>query len=340
MAVRAAIAVAVAAGIMTVHSIPLWAATLRSNTVITAGNVKLSDLFLDLDPGQDTVLGPAPVPGASIHVGGRQLIAIADQYGVDWLDQSPSAMATITRAGRVLDRNFFADLVQKSLPGIGNGPVSIDFVDFHPMTVATDDPQPVLLTDIDWDQKSGRFTATVYRTHPTGDMTQDSFLLIGNVRASQMALVFAHSLPAGSIISPDDVRIDASGNEHTAGRTFTDGTEVEGMTLLHDVVAGEVVLDRDVHRTMLIHKGDPLLIAFIVPGIRLTATGRALEDGGSGQYVRALNLASKMVVTGRVTSASEIEVDTGSGAVPSDPETLRRLTSSGRTGTRANVSLR
>ncbi|RFD21580.1 flagella basal body P-ring formation protein FlgA [Komagataeibacter melaceti] len=325
---------------MTFHIPDVSAATLRNTTVITSDNVRLSDLFADLDPGQDQVIGPAPAPGGSIHVGGRQLIAIADQYGVDWLDQSPSALATITRSGRVLDQDFFVNLIRKSVPDVGNGPVSVDLVDFHPMIVAPDDQKPVILTDIDWDQKSGRFSATVYRTHPIGDVTQDSFLLIGTVHASQTTLVFTHPLAAGATISSQDVRIGETSTEHTSGRVFTDETEVDGMTLVHDVAAGEPVMDRDLHRTILMHKGDPILIVYIVPGIRLTATGKALEDGGAGQYLRALNMASNMIVTGRVTGPSQIEVETGSGAVPSDPNMLRRLATSNRTNTRANLSLR
>ncbi|GAB6969139.1 hypothetical protein JCM25156A_31780 [Komagataeibacter kakiaceti JCM 25156] len=340
MRVRAAVAVAIAAGIVTLHISGGSAATLRNTSIVTTDNVKLSDLFADLDPGQDRVLGPAPAPGGSIHVGGRQLIAIADQYGVDWLDQSPSALATVTRSGRVLDRDFFIDLIRKSVPDVGSGPVSIDLVDFHPMIVAPDDRNPVIMTDVDWDQKSGRFSATVYRTHPIGDVTQDSFLLIGTVHASQTTLVFSHPMAAGSVISPQDVRIGESSTEYTSGRIFTDETEVDGMTLLHDATTGEPVLDRDLHRTILMHKGDPILIVYIVPGIRLTATGKALEDGGAGQYVRALNLSSNMVVTGRVAGPSQIEIETGSAAVPSDPNTLRRLATSSRANTRANLSLR
>ncbi|MBB2189454.1 flagellar basal body P-ring formation protein FlgA [Gluconacetobacter azotocaptans] len=325
---------------MTVCTATLSAATLRSATVITSDVVKLSDLFADLEPRQDKIIGPAPKPGASIYVGGRQLIAIADQYGVDWLDESPSAMATITRSGRVLDKEFFVGLVQKSLPDIGTGPVSIDLADFHPITVASDDPKPVVLSDVDWDQRTGRFSATVYRTHPTGDITQDSFLLTGIVRAPRRVLVFSRSLPAGAVISASDVNIDESYTGYATAKIFTDETEVDGMTLLHTVVAGEPVLERDLHRTVLMHKGDPVLIVFTAPGVHLTATGRALEDGGNGQYVHALNLASSMIVTGRVAGASQVDVDAGSGAVPSDPNMLRRLTASARANTRSDLSIR
>ena len=138
MNVRAVIGLLVAAGCMA-YSIPAAkAATLKTTSIITAGTVRLSDLFSDLEPGQDRVLGPAPAPGSSIQVGGGQLLAIADQYGVDWLDQSASAQVTITRAGRMLDKDYFINLVRQNLPDTGGGPVSVDLIDFHPIAVPPD----------------------------------------------------------------------------------------------------------------------------------------------------------------------------------------------------------
>ncbi|WP_086639448.1 flagellar basal body P-ring formation chaperone FlgA [Acetobacter okinawensis] len=332
MSLRAALLPVLAAVFVALQPVASFAATLRTATTVTSDTVRLSDLFMDLEPGQDRVLGPAPLPGSSFVVGGRQLLAIADQYGVDWLDQSATAQVTVTRAGRVLDRDFFIHLVKQSLPDLGEGPVTIELGDFHPMTVAADDPKPVVLSDVDWDQKSGRFTATVYRTHPLGDITQDSFLLTGTVHAAQRVLVYTHALAAGSIIGAGDVRVDESYTGHTGARAYTGDTDVAGMTLLHSVVVDEPVLERDLRRTIVMHKGDPIMLSYTSPGLHLSATGRALEDGGAGQYVHALNLASKMILTGRVVNGSEMEVDTTSGAVPSDGNALRRISASSRSG--------
>ncbi|MDE7547786.1 flagellar basal body P-ring formation chaperone FlgA [Acetobacter fabarum] len=332
MSLRAAILPLLAAVFAVLPPVVCLAATLRTATTVTSDTVRLSDLFMDLDPGQDRVLGPAPLPGSSFVVGGRQLLAIADQYGVDWMDQSATAQVTITRAGRVLDRDFFIHMVKQNLPDLGDGQVTVELGDFHPMTVAADDPKPVVMSDLDWDQKSGRFSATVYRTHPLGDITQDSFLLTGVVHAAQRVLVYTHALSAGAVLAAADVRVDDSYTGRSGSRAYTGDVDVAGMTLLHSVMVDEPVLERDLRRTVVMHKGDPIMLSYTAPGLRLSATGRALEDGGVGQYVHALNLASKMILTGRVINGSEMEVDTTSGAVPSDGNALRRLSSSSRSG--------
>lgn len=332
MSIRGGIAALIVAGSM-VCSMPLAeAATLKTASVITASTVRLSDLFADLEPGQDRVLGPAPAPGASIQVGGAQLLAIADQYGVDWIDQSASAQVTITRAGRVLDKDYFINLVRQNLPDAGGGPVSVDLIDFHPIAVSPDDPKPVTLSDLNWDPRSGRFTATIYRTQTTGDSTQDSYLLAGTIHAARRVLVFSHALQSGSVVSMADVTMDDAYTGRAQDRTYTDEADIDGMTLTHSVMAGDAVQERDLHRTVVVHKGDPVLIVFTAPGLHLTASGRAIEDGGKGQYVRVLNLASNMIVTGRPNNASEVVVEAGSSGMPSDAATLRRLTTSSRGG--------
>ncbi|MCI1243527.1 MAG: flagellar basal body P-ring formation chaperone FlgA [Acetobacter fabarum] len=337
MSLRAAILPLLAAVFAVLPPAACLAATLRTATTVTSDTVRLSDLFMDLEPGQDRVLGPAPLPGSSFVVGGRQLLAIADQYGVDWMDQSATAQTTVTRAGRVLDRDFFIHMIKQNLPDLGEGPVTVELGDFHPMTVAADDPKPVVMSDLDWDQKSGRFSATVYRTHPLGDITQDSFLLTGVVHAAQRVLVYTHALSAGTVLAAADVRVDDSYTGRSGSKAYTADADVAGMTLLHSVMVDEPVLERDLRRTIVMHKGDPIMLSYIAPGLRLSATGRALEDGGVGQYVHALNLASKMILTGRVVNGSEMEVDTTSGAVPSDGNALRRLSSSSRSGGQGGI---
>lgn len=301
------------------------AATLRTNTVINSDTVRLSDLFSGLDPGQDQVLGPAPPPGESLRIEGRQLIAIADQYNVDWIDQSADAVVTIKRAGRVLTADFFANLVRKRLPDAGNRS-SIEITNFPPITVALNDPAPVILSDLSWNRQSGYFTATIYRAVPTGDITRDSFLLKGFIRLTHNVLVYTHTIPMGSILQANDIRID---NTHvgqvTPDENIADPSTIVGMTLLRSVLSGEIVSTHDLHRTIIVHRGAPVLIVYNVPGIHMTLTGRALDNGGMDQYVRAINTTSGRITTGRVIGSSEISLAPGTQTVPANQTTAQQF---------------
>ena len=84
-------------------------------------------------------------------------------------------------------------------------------------------------------------------------------------------------------------------------------------------------------------EGGRIRLAERATGRHLSAAGGGVEDGGAGGYGEALKLASKMILTGRVVNGSEMEVDTTSGAVPSDGNALRRLSSSSRSGGQGGI---
>ncbi|MDG6095722.1 hypothetical protein LOC54_11625 [Acetobacter sp. AN02] len=50
-------------------------------SVLTGGQVHLSDLFDGLLPGQDCEIGPAPEPGKRLTIQAAQIGAIASQRG-------------------------------------------------------------------------------------------------------------------------------------------------------------------------------------------------------------------------------------------------------------------
>lgn len=306
----------------------VMAATLRPSGVVHGPSVYLSDVFDGLDHGQDRLLGPAPAPGKTITIGGNQLIALADQYGVDWDDQSSSTSLSLTRAGHVLGRDDYAALVRKALSqDEGAGSVVVDISSFTPIVAGESEEDPVSLQNLNWDHKTGLFSATVQPVHPAGETGADSFTLRGSIRAVQPVMVYDHALPSGHIIQQDDMHIDPafSGTVPPLARSLPEPEHMIGMALVRTVGAGEPVQGTDLRRAILVHRGDPVLLSYSSTGIRLTATGRALEDGGSGQFVHALNLGSRMVLIGKVTASGEIRVDASSTAIPTDSEEVKRL---------------
>lgn len=314
-----------AGGLLAGH---VMAATLRPSGVVHGPSVYLSDVFDGLERGQDRLLGPAPAPGKTITIGGSQLIALADQYGVDWDDQSSSTSLSLTRAGHVLGRDDYAALVRRAImQDGGGGSVVVDITGFTPVVAGESEADPVSLQNLNWDHKTGLFTATVQPAHPAGETGADSFTLRGSIRPVQPVMVYDHALPSGHIIQLDDMHIDPafSGTVPPLARSLPEPERMIGMALVRTVGAGEPVQGTDLRRAILVHRGDPVLLSYSSTGIRLTATGRALEDGGSGQFVHALNLGSRMVLIGKVTGSGEVRVDASSTAIPTDSEEVKHL---------------
>lgn len=307
---------------------PLQAATLQSSGTVKGGKVYLSDVFEGLRSGQDKLLGPAPPPGKSITIGGAQLIALADQYGVDWDDQSSTATLVLTSAGRLLGRDYYTNLIKKMLVPEGNAAgYAVELNNFTPVTVGPEDEDPMTVSNLDWDRKTGKFSAMAALTHPSGNPNMDNIMLRGVIRPVQPVVVYSHTMPVGHIIEQGDMRVDQSysGPVPPLTRALPGIDSMEGMALARTVAEGQLVQGSDLRRAVLVHQGDPVLIVYKAPGLRLTATGRALEDGGSGQFVHALNVGNRMILTGKVTAGGEVRVDAASNAIAMDSKEARRL---------------
>ena len=80
------------------------------------------------------------------------------------------------------------------------------------------------------------------------------------------------------------------------------------MALQQNVRAGQVIRSTDLARPQLVKRNEPVLIVYEVPGIVLTARGKAEEVGSLGDTVNVLNVQSKRVIQGVVTGPGQVTV--------------------------------
>ncbi|HUO89796.1 MAG TPA: flagellar basal body P-ring formation chaperone FlgA [Rhizomicrobium sp.] len=88
---------------------------------------------------------------------------------------------------------------------------------------------------------------------------------------------------------------------------------MEARRLLH---AGEVVRTDDVRHPIVVTKGAIVTMTFEAPGIVLTASGRALSEGGIGDTVTVQNPASFRQVSAVVTGPGTVRTLNSALAVP------------------------
>ena len=59
----------------------------------------------------------------------------------------------------------------------------------------------------------------------------------------------------------------------------------------------------------MVSRGELVTMVFDQNGMRLTAKGRALEDGTMGQSIKVSNTGSNRTIEGRVTGSKQITVN-------------------------------
>jgi flagella basal body P-ring formation protein FlgA len=287
------------------------AATLRTVTTLHGPRVKLSDLFDDAGDNATRVLGPGPAPGGRIVVESAQLAAIAKQFSVDWRPSSSGDRAVLDWPGRPLSRAAVMAALQEALAASGVPPehCEIDLADFTAPLVSFEAAVRPVVSQLDYDRNSGRFTAVLLLT---GDGIEPVSTRIGGRVDELIELPVATSrLLAGTVLGADDVHIARVRTGLANGSVVHRSADAIGMQLRHQVAAGQPLALADLSRPELVVRGANVQMQLNSPGILLVAQGQAMESGAVGEHIRVLNPVSHAVIEAEVVGPDLVRVTPG-----------------------------
>jgi flagellar basal body P-ring formation protein FlgA len=127
-------------------------------------------------------------------------------------------------------------------------------------------------------------------------------------------VVPARDIARGDTISDSDLSYVFVDPNSVMSGTATTMDALIGMQTRRVLRAGESVRNDDVRHPIMVTKGSTVTMTFEVPGVTLTATGRAMSEGGLGENVTILNPASFRQITAIVTGQGTVKAQAGMGA--------------------------
>ncbi|MBC7137574.1 MAG: flagellar basal body P-ring formation protein FlgA [Defluviimonas sp.] len=130
-------------------------------------------------------------------------------------------------------------------------------------------------------------------------------LLMPATGAAAESLIAARTIRAQSLIAPADLAL-AEG-EMPGG--FSIPEQVLGLEARVAIYAGRPILARDVGPPALVERNQTVTLVYRRGPLIILAEGRALGRGGAGDSLRAMNIASRTTVTGRVAEDGTVLVD-------------------------------
>ncbi|HJT43571.1 MAG TPA: flagellar basal body P-ring formation chaperone FlgA [Rhizomicrobium sp.] len=134
-------------------------------------------------------------------------------------------------------------------------------------------------------------------------------------------VVPAHDIARGDVISESDLTFTTVDGTALMSGIPTKLEEVKGMQTRRMLTAGQPFRADDVRRPIVITKGQTVTMQFSVPGVELTAMGRAMSEGGIGDTVTVQNPVSYRMVSATVTAPGTVRA---TGAVSSSTNKLAR----------------
>ncbi len=130
----------------------------------------------------------------------------------------------------------------------------------------------------------------------------------------------SRDIARGEIISDSDLVYGTASASQMRPGVATAMDDLSGKQARRYLRAGELVLTSDVRKPIIVTKGETVTMTFNAPGVSLTATGRALSEGGLGESVTVLNPVSFRQVMATVTGPATVRADS---AVPMNTKSVR-----------------
>jgi flagella basal body P-ring formation protein FlgA len=165
--------------------------------------------------------------------------------------------------------------------------------------------------EFSYDTRSGRFYATVASS-------ADNIKVSGRAQAVEAIPVLKNRIASGQVISRGDIEwLQVPANRYGAG--YIDRIEeLVGQTPRRALAAGMPIRNADIGKPEAISKNGLVTMVAQAPGLTITTTGRAMENGSIGDVVQVMNLQSKRTVQATVTGINLVQVITAPSIIASN----------------------
>lgn len=289
--------------------LPRVLTTVKPEIVVSGPNVRLGDLFANVGPQAETIVAAAPPPGGRSIIDRRRLAQLAAAYGLNWHPQTDGVTVNVVRDGVSLGRDDIERVIRDAATsrGVLPGPFMVDFTGPLPsIVIAAAASATIEVQDLAVDTATRRFQAVLV---PTGDgQGERRFTVNGRLHPMSTVPVLVRAIARGETIDARDIEYADVREDRLSNGTAGSEEDIVGLCARRPLRPGVPIRVSDLEKQEVIAKGEAVLLVIAIPGMTLTARGRALENGAVGDTVRAVNLQGNGVVEGVATGPGRIEV--------------------------------
>lgn len=291
-------------------------AILRPSVVVDGDVVHLSDIFDNAGPNGSQVVAHAPLPGQRVVVDADWLQHIAAMNGLDWKTDNPFLELVIARNGIAVGREQITERLRAALQKEGISPdAQIELVNRDiQLIVPVGQPASVAVTDLYYDSQYKRFSATLVAP---ADATDPARLSVsGQVFETIEVPVVAHPIMRGATIATSDLNFVRMRQDRVGRDVVTDIDQIIGMAPRQSMRAGQTVQLNQLQRPVAVARGALVTMVLRQDSMRLTAQGRAIDQGSVGDVIRVANTRSNMTLSARIEGENLVSVGMNGAAPP------------------------
>jgi flagella basal body P-ring formation protein FlgA len=150
-------------------------------------------------------------------------------------------------------------------------------------------PETLVVENLSFDQRSGRVSAYVANS---ADDSAERLHITGRMRYLVELPVLNRYIAPGEIITARDIERVEFRSDRINQAVAAEESELIGRTPRRAVRPQEPVRQADIMLPLMVRKGDLVTVVLQTPALRLTAQGKATDDGAQGAVIRVANSKS------------------------------------------------
>lgn len=282
------------------YSAQAHALELRTNSIVKEDTLRLSHLFEGIAYSDDSVLGAAPLPGQTMTLNVRTLMRVARAYGLDWKPAHVREAVVINRAAAAVDKSIIDHVITSSInEKRGNGDFRVNYSSPLPFIYISPEKAPTAeVIHINYSEGQNWFEATV--ASPSAADPEKMIKVYGTVENIVEVPVLGRAVQAGDVIRSGDITWMDYPTNRLNPNQIVDAEQLIGMSPRHLIKPNDIVLANQIQKPQMIKRGEKITILYENGPLTLRATGKALEAGSEGDFIRVVNNTSSRTIEVRV----------------------------------------
>lgn len=286
------------------------AAILNQDVTIVDEHIRLGDIFSGVDANRNAsyILGPAPKPGDNLILNNSTLVKLSRAFKLNWAPESDFQQVVISRAATIVSSDDIHEAINKALHQEGfkeNYEVVVHNI-INDIVLPGYEDVAINVEDLKVDTGSKTFRANV--VIPVTHGNDNRIRVIGSLEYMVDVPVVISRLKKGDIIREHDIEYVQIPESKVTSDMIMDQKDLVGTTPRRVLAPQQVVKLSDVELPTLVERGSRVTMILNSGTMKLTAAGKALEDGAAGDVIRVVNLSSKRTIDGFVAPNGTVEV--------------------------------
>lgn len=287
-------------------------AILRSAVEVTGEIVTIGDLIENAGAMGSTPVFRAPEVGQHGTIQAWRVLEALRPTGIARLETRGVAEVRVERRGRLVSQIEMADAIASELmrrAGTNDRSrvnVTIDTT-VTQILVEASASAPLAVERLVQDPATGRFEAQIFLPDSPASRTRPTRVTGSAVEFTDVVRL-RRPVARGVVINESDVTIDRTTRNRIGGEQALMASEVVGLAARRPLQEGTVLRLSDLERARIVSRNDAVTITFDVPGITVTARGRAMADGAIGDVIDVQNVQSRRTIQATIVSAGRVAV--------------------------------